>query len=221
MSAQGRARRRWWVWLVVAAVVVVFAIASVITLPILLHRNAGLSTQQDPGDAWPVSVTAQGDDGRTRVLSVSGPDGTVVDTSALAAGDRVVVTGTGYDASRGIYVAVCVIPSSPDVKPGPCIGGSPQETQDPAANAGAVQYAPSNWINDDWAWKLFGSRSYDAAGGEGGASFTAYLEIGEPVGPGYDCTVQRCGIVTRNDHTASNDRVQDVYLPIGFLPPVE
>jgi hypothetical protein len=76
-----------------------------------------------------------------------------------------------------------------------------------------VQYAPSNWINDDWAWKLFGARSYDdlAAG-----TFTAYIEVGDPAGSGFDCRVDKCGIFTRNDHTALNDRVQDVYIPVGF-----
>src|SRR5690606_36952066 len=118
------------------------------------------------------SATAIGDDGRTRTISVSGADGVLVDPMALVPGDRLVVTGTGFDASRGIYVAICVIPEAADVKPGPCVGGVPQQTQDPAASAGAQQFAASNWINDDWAWKLFGSRSYDSVGD---GAFTAYL----------------------------------------------
>ena len=43
--------------------------------------------------------------------------------------------------------------------------------------AGTIQYAPSNWINDDWAWKLFGARSYDDR--EAG-TFTAYIEVADP-----------------------------------------
>ena len=198
---------------VVAALVVV---ALVVAIPILTHRDQGLAEQVASGDLS--SATAIGDDGRTRTISVSGADGVLVDPMALVPGDRLVVTGTGFDASRGIYVAICVIPEAADVKPGPCVGGVPQQTQDPAANAGAQQFAASNWINDDWAWKLFGSRSYDSVGD---GAFTAYLLVGDPVGEGFDCRVERCGIVTRNDHTAASDRVQDVYLPIGFASRAE
>lgn len=198
---------------VVAALV---AVALVVAVPILTHRDQGLAEQVSSGDLS--SATAIGDDGRTRTISVSGADGVLVDPMALVPGDRLVVTGTGFDASRGIYVAICVIPEAADVKPGPCVGGVPQQTQDPAANAGAQQFAASNWINDDWAWKLFGSRSYDSVGD---GAFTAYLLVGDPVGEGFDCRVERCGIVTRNDHTAASDRVQDVYLPIGFASRAE
>jgi len=198
---------------VVAALV---AVALVVAIPILTHRDQGLAEQVSSGDLS--SATAIGDDGRTRTISVSGADGVLVDPMALVPGDRLVVTGTGFDASRGIYVAICVIPEAADVKPGPCVGGVPQQTQDPAANAGAQQFAASNWINDDWAWKLFGSRSYDSVGD---GAFTAYLLVGDPVGEGFDCRVERCGIVTRNDHTAASDRVQDVYLPIGFASRAE
>ena len=70
-----------------------------------------------------------------------------------------------------------------------------------------------DWINDNWAWKLFGARSYDdlTAG-----TFTAYIEVGDPAGDGFDCSVDRCGLFTRNDHTALSDRVQDLYIPVAF-----
>lgn len=186
---------------------------AIVVVPILTHQNQGSSNQERPVDAFPLQVSATGDDGRTRELMVHAvePGGTV-DTSALVPGERLVVSGSGYDASRGIYVAICVIPESADIKPGPCIGGVPTQEQSDVA-AGTIQYAPSNWINDDWAWKLFGARSYDdvATG-----TFTAYLEVGDPVGEGFDCRVDACGIYTRNDHTALSDRVQDLYLPVAF-----
>ncbi|MEQ1736585.1 MAG: hypothetical protein ABL886_09320, partial [Rhodoglobus sp.] len=161
-----------------------------------------------------LTVTGLGDDGRTRSFTVAAPDGAAVDTSALSVGERIVIRGTGFDGSRGIYVAICVIPADPTIKPGPCIGGVPdQVTTDP--EVGAVQYAPSNWINDDWAWKLFGARSYDDATT---GTFTAYLEVGDPKGKDFDCTVDACGIFTRNDHTALGDRVQDLYVPVAFAP---
>ncbi|HWR84941.1 MAG TPA: hypothetical protein VN200_02980 [Rhodoglobus sp.] len=205
-----RKRRRVWPWVVLGVALLVLVPTAAIVLPILLHRDAGLSNQQQPAEAFPGSVTARGDDGRTRELSV--PDD--VDTAALAPGDRIVVTGSGYDASRGIYVAICVIPDDPAVKPGPCIGGAPSQEATEVPE-GTVQYAPSNWINDDWAWRLFGARAYDDVGT---GSFTAYLEVGEPAGDGFDCREDRCGIVTRNDHTAAGDRVQDLAIPVAFAP---
>jgi hypothetical protein len=48
-------------------------------------------------------------------------------------------------------------------------------------------------------------------------TFTAYLELPPPTGEGVDCQADACGIFTRNDHTALNDRVQDVHLPVGFV----
>ncbi len=120
-----------------------------------------------------------------------------VDTAALEVGQHVVVTGTGYDRRQGIYVAICVIPDEEQTK----------------VEAGTVQFAPSNWINDDWAWKLFGVRGYDDIGA---GTFTVYIEVGEPRGDGFDCRVDACGLLTRNDHTALSDRVQDLHAPIAF-----
>ncbi len=205
-------RVRWW-WIALAAVVVVLVPVAIIAVPILTHQNQGLSGQQDAAETWPLTVTATGDDGRERSFTVTAPQaGGSVDTSALEVGQKLVVTGTGYDPSRGIYVAICKIPDDPGTKPGPCIGGVPA-TEGEAVEAGTVQYAPSNWINDDWAWKLFGARSYDDVST---GAFTAYIEVGEPTDDKLDCTVDKCGIYTRNDHTALSDRVQDLYVPVAF-----
>ena len=211
MSSTGSRRRRW-PWIVAAALVVVLVLLAIIGLPILVHQNQGAANQEKPTVQWPVEAQASGDDGRDRSFVVSGEDGATLDTSSLTVGERLVVTGAGYDGTRGIYVAICVIPKDPSIKPGPCIGGVPEQSPTEVA-AGTVQYAPSNWINDDWAWKLFGARSYDdiAKG-----TFVAYLEVGDPAGKDFDCRVDACGIFTRNDHTALNDRVQDLYVPVGF-----
>lgn len=206
-------RRRWPLFVLAGFLVLVIAIVAIYVLPILLHRDQGLSGQEAPTAEWPTQVTATGDDGLTReLLVVSADPGATVDTSALAHGDRIVVSGTGYDASRGIYVAVCAIPESAAVKPGPCLGGMPDQEAVEVAD-GTIQFAPSNWINDDWAWKLFGARGFDDAAS---GTFTAYLEVGDPTTSALDCTEVACAIFTRNDHTASNDRVQDVYIPVAF-----
>ena len=214
MSETAKPRRRVrWRWIILAIVVVILVPVAIIALPIITHQNQGASHQQAPTETWPLTVTAKGDDGRTRSFTVSSPDaGATVDTSSLRVGDKLVVTGTGYDGSRGIYVAICKIPDDAKTKPGPCVGGVPdQEAQ--TVDAGTVQYAASNWINDDWAWKLFGARSYDDIDA---GTFTAYIEVGEPKADKLDCTVDACGIYTRNDHTALSDRVQDLYVPVGF-----
>ena len=206
-------RRRRTALIVGIALVAVLVPVAIVAIPILTHTDRGVSVQKT-AEQWPLSVTAKGDDGRTRELMVVAAEpGATVDTSALAEGQRIVVSGTGYDAAQGIYVAICVIPASPSDKPGPCLGGVP--SGDSSSSPGAEDFAPSNWVNDDWAWKLFGARGYDDA--ETG-TFTAYLEVPPPVGDGIDCITSACAIYTRNDHTALRDRVQDVYLPVRFSP---
>jgi hypothetical protein len=201
----------WW-WIAAGILVVVLVPVAIVVVPILTHAPQGSSGQEDPGEQWPLSVTATGDDGRTRTLSVAADAG-ALDTSTLAPGERIVVTGSGFDASQGIYVAICAVTPEGE-KPHPCLGGVPDQEQQ-EVEEGTVQWAPSNWINDDWAWKLFGARSYDDH--EAG-TFTAYLEVGDPVGEGIDCRTEPCAIYTRNDHTALNDRVQDLHIPVGFSP---
>ena len=192
----------------------VLGFVAMLVVPMLTHQNQGASRVVGTAEEWPHSVTAEGDDGRTRTLMVSAAEpGEELDTSALRPGDRIVVSGKGFDASRGVYVAICKA-SEPGVKPGPCLGGIPETDGDgETQETGAIQFAASTWVNDDWAWKLFGARGYDDR--ETG-TFTAYLEVPAPEGEGVDCRVDRCVIATRNDHTAASDRVQDVQLPVGF-----
>ena len=193
--------------------VVLLVPIAILVVPILTHQNQGAANQEPSAEEWPLSVTADGDDGRTRELRiVSTEDGGPVATDALTPGDRIVVEGTGYDPDRGIYVAICKIPADATIKPGPCLGGIPEQTEQ-ETQAGAIQYAPSNWINDDWAWKLFGARSFDD---RDAGTFTAYIEVADPEGEGVDCRVDACGLYTRNDHTALSDRVQDLHLPVAF-----
>jgi len=209
-----RERRRRWPWIVAAVLVVLLGIVAIVVVPILTHQNQGLANQDDAGEEWPLRATARGDDGREReIVILSTEPGGTVDTSALAPGDRFVVSGTGFDPSRGIYVAICAIPGDPSIKPGPCLGGSPNE--DAGENAqNEQQFAASNWINDDWAWKLFGARSYDD---RDSGTFTAYIEVPPTADEYVDCREVRCALYTRNDHTAAADRVQDLYIPLGFV----
>jgi hypothetical protein len=196
---------------------IILTVAALITawivVPIVTSSPAGSSGQQLDVEGYPASVSATGDDGRTRTLEAGFANGGERDFSALVAGDRLIVSGSGFDPSKGIYVAVCKVPDAVGEKPGPCLGGVPSTEEDGDSTVGAVEYAASNWVNDDWAWRLFGARSFDdrAAG-----TFTAYIEIPARADENVDCTQVRCGLFTRNDHTALDDRVQDLYLPVSF-----
>lgn len=197
----------------VAGVVVLLGVVAAVALPIVLHAPQGSSGQaRVPAGEFPTEVTATGDDERTRTLSVATEAGNPPDLSTVTAGDRLVVSGAGYDGDRGLYVAVCKVPDEVDGKPGPCLGGvGSQEVEQ--FEEGVVQWAPSNWINEAFAWRLFGARSFDDTPS---GAFTAYIEL-PPVTDGVvDCAVDQCGLYTRNDHTAAADRVQDLYLPLRW-----
>ncbi len=206
-------RRRRWPWIVGIIVALLLAIVAAIALPIVLHNPQGSSGQgRVPVGEYPTEVTATGDDNRERTLSVATENGNAPDLSSVQAGDRLVVTGAGYDGDRGLYVAVCRIPDELDGKPGPCLGGvGSQEVEQ--FEEGVVQWAPSNWINEAFAWRLFGARSFDDTVT---GAFTAYIEVPPAADENVDCTVEACGLYTRNDHTASGDRVQDLYVPLAW-----
>jgi len=199
-------------WVVGILVALTLAFTAYLVVSIVTGGESGASGQER-AEGYPLSVQATGDDGRTRTLSAATTDGSALDLSQVSAGDQIVVSGSGFDATLGIYVAVCKIPDEVDVKPGPCLGGVPELDEDAAGQVGDVQWAPSNWINDDWAWKLFGARGYDDA--DSGA-FSAYLLIPQRADEFVDCTTESCGIFTRNDHTALDNRGQDLYLPLSF-----
>src|SRR6188768_745827 len=100
--AETRSRRRRWPWIVAAAAVLVLVPVGILAVPILTHQNQGGSNQEEATEQWPLTATARGDDGRTRELMVVASEpGATVDTAALTVGERLVVSGTGYDGSRG------------------------------------------------------------------------------------------------------------------------
>jgi hypothetical protein len=207
-------RRRRWPWVLAASLVVVLGGVAAIALPIVLHGSQGSSGQaRVPAGEFVTNVTATGDDDRTRTLSIATESGADPNLDAVSAGDRLIVTGSGFDGDRGLYVAVCRIPDEIDGKPGPCLGGvGSQEVED--FDEGVVQYAASNWINEAFAWRLFGARGFDDTGS---GAFTAYIELPPVADDNIDCSVDPCGLYTRNDHTAAGDRVQDLYVPLRWV----
>jgi hypothetical protein len=214
-ESSSRARRRPLpvvLWVIASVVALALAFSSYLVIPIVTGSERG-SSGQAPVEGFPLSVEATGDDGRTRTLSVQAADGSAPDLSSVTPGDQLVVSGSGFDASIGIYVAVCKVPDSVEVKPGPCLGGVPDIEAEQTGAEGQVQWAASNWINDDWAWRLFGARSFDD---RNAGTFTAYLLIPESSDEFVDCVIDSCAIYTRNDHTALENRGQDLYVPVSF-----
>ncbi|GAA1572871.1 hypothetical protein [Leucobacter aridicollis] len=195
---------------ILALFLVILGVVAAILIPILTHSNTGSSGQTIP-TSFESESTATGADGRTRAISVATTDGKPADLEELAPGDQVVVSGTGFDAGLGIYVGFCAIPPSPDVKPGPCLGGIPEGAEQ--GEAAAKEALSSAWITDDWAWRAFATQGYDDATQ---GSFEVLLTVPEPTVEGLECTVSRCAISTRSDHTAMKERVQDMLLPFAY-----
>lgn len=138
---------------------------------------------------------------RTAVGDVVG-EVTVEPTDGLPAeGATVTVTGTGFDTSAGIYVAVCV-DNGPGQKPSPCIGGVDTEGQ-----GGAT------WISDNPPTYAEGLTLPYGPGGS--------FEVDLPVPmvdevTGVDCREVVCAVTVRYDHLRAEDRGADHVVPVTF-----
>ncbi|WP_432968626.1 hypothetical protein [Dactylosporangium sp. CA-233914] len=127
---------------------------------------------------------------------------TVSKTTGLdPAGETVTVSGSGYDVTKGIYVAFCVDKGAGQL-PSPCGGGI-----DTTGGSGA-----SHWIS-----------SNPPAYGEGlavpygtGGTFRVTLRLSAALADGVDCRTTRCAVATRADHTRTSDRTQDARVPATF-----
>ncbi len=141
---------------------------------------------------------ARADDSVTdgvRTLSVS------KSADLAESGETIVVTGSGYDESKGVYVGLCVI-ASPDVQPSPCGGGI-----DRAGATGA-----SEWISSNPPSYAIGLPIPYETGG----SFRVELSVSPTINEVVDCRNVQCAIVTKSDHTIIDDRSQDLLIPVTF-----
>lgn len=130
------------------------------------------------------------------------PQIVVSDTTALdPSGQTLTVSGRGFDESRGIYVAFCVVPP-PGQMPSPCGGGVDLE-----GGSGASQWISS--APPDYGTGL--ARPY----GPGG-TFDATIRVSAMLSPEVDCRLVQCAVVTRSDHTRLADRTLDVIVPVTF-----
>lgn len=116
---------------------------------------------------------------------------------------QVAVQGSGYDTSKGIYVAYCVLPPAGQ-PPTPCGGGA-----DTSGDSGG-----SAWISDNPPRYGEGLAQPYGPGGSFSVTITVTPTIGD-----VDCTRTACAVVTRNDHTRTSDRSQDVFIPVSFADP--
>ncbi|MER5213556.1 immunoglobulin I-set domain protein [Streptomyces sp. NPDC002838] len=150
-----------------------------------------------------VGSTAQAADTPKTAL---GKDGQKLTVSASAHlnpdGENLRVTGSGYDDTKGIYVAVCKDNGDNRI-PSPCLGGADQ-----SGTSGA-----SKWIIPEGAPDE-GAGEVAIPWGVGG-TFDVELEVKAKDG-GLDCLQVTCSVVTRVDHNGTGDRSQDVRIPISF-----
>ena len=144
--------------------------------------------------------------------SAGGPDGqrvTVTPSSGLDPdGQRVTVTGSGFDTSKGIYVALCV-DNGAGKAPSPCLGGVDME------GAGGA----SAWISSNPpAYGEGLAVPFTESGGRGSFSVTLDIAAKDAFTDCLDPQVapNGCVIGTRADHTRAGDRTADVNVPVTF-----
>lgn len=141
--------------------------------------------------------------------SATGPEGqrlTVSKSSGLnPAGETVTVSGTGYNAEKGIYVAFCV-DNGAGRTPTPCVGGV-----DMSGESGASQ-----WVSSDPPSYGEGlAKPYQGKGHDG--SFSVQIKV-RAKDANTDCTASgvKCAVITRTDHTRGGDQSQTVRIPVTF-----
>lgn len=136
----------------------------------------------------------------TPVAGPAGPAVAVSPGTVVTGKSTLTVFGTGFDETKGIYVAYCLQPAAGE-PPTPCGGGA-----DTSGEAGL-----SSWISSNPP--PYGKDLAQPYGPDG--SFTVDIAVSPRIGE-IDCREQICGIATRADHTRSTDRTQDVFIPIEF-----
>ncbi|WP_084693281.1 hypothetical protein [Actinomadura atramentaria] len=132
----------------------------------------------------------------------SGQTLTVSQTTGLARdGATLTVTGHGFDTGKGVYVAFCQ-DNGAGKAPHPCGGGA-----DTSGKTGGSQWISSNP-------PPYG-KGLAVPYGPGG-TFSVQIKIAAKLNDAVDCTKVKCVVATRADHTRSNDRSQDVRVPVSF-----
>lgn len=150
----------------------------------------------------PASVGADPTASRTRM----GPEGqtlTVTPADGLdPAGSTLRVTGTGFDTSIGVYLALCV-DNGPELAPGPCFGGAAMD------GGGGGSY----WISSNPPSYAVGLT--DPFQHDGSFEFDLNVVSKDENTDCFDPDVT-CVVATRADHLNSALRNADVKVPVSF-----
>ena len=162
------------------------------SLPVVATTGTTLVLPSVPQKQVSTSVSNQTTIGRPKL--------TVSQTTNLNPnGTSVTVRGSGYDITKGVYVIVCT-----QAAPGPqstCVGGINIDGSSPS----------SVWVSSNPPSYAIGLTTEFQPDG----SFSIVLRVVAKSGD-LDCTLVKCGVVTRSDHLRYTDRTQDVFVPITF-----
>jgi len=139
--------------------------------------------------------------------SASKPQPTLVvsQTSGLdPKGTLVTVRGTGFDITKGVYITVCDQAAWTAARR--CVGGVNLDGSSPL----------SQWISSNAPAYAKGlTIPYKPNG-----SFVVPLLVRaeDEATNLIDCSLEQCGVVAFADHTRRDDRSQDVFVSISFIP---
>lgn len=138
----------------------------------------------------------------TTARTVTGPPRLVLSqsTGLAASGTRITVRGSGFDATKGVYVIVCNQAAWTEARR--CVGGVNIDGSSPV----------SEWVSSNPPAYAKGLTVPFAADG----TFAITL-LARAKGDDIDCTKEQCGVVSFSDHTRRDDRSQDVFVPISFV----
>jgi hypothetical protein len=154
--------------------------------------TASTSIQQAPVSTMKLTTTT--------VASTSRPKLSVSQTTNLNPnGTSVTVRGSGYDISKGVYVIVCT-QAAPGTQ-STCVGGINIDGSSPS----------SVWVSSNPPSYAIGLTTAFQPDGSFNIDLLAVAKSGD-----LDCTLVKCGVVTRSDHLRYTDRTQDVFVPISF-----
>lgn len=123
-----------------------------------------------------------------------------ISATTFKGAQTVVVSGSNFDETVGIYLAYCVLPKKGSA-PTPCGGG---------VNKSGIGDA-SYWISSNPP--PYGSGL--AIAFNPGGRFSQKLEISKKIGA-FDCTKVKCAVTVRSDHLHQGDRTHDLFIPISF-----
>ncbi|NDL57782.1 hypothetical protein F7O44_11915 [Phytoactinopolyspora sp. XMNu-373] len=123
-------------------------------------------------------------------------------------GETITVSGSGFDLSKGIYVALCV-DNGAGQAPTPCLGGVDME-----GSSGSSAWISSN--PPSYGEGL--AEPFDEVGGQGSFSVQLTVAASDEFTDCLDPSVapNGCVVGTRADHTRTGDRSADVRIPVTF-----